>query len=462
MTWDTASIENERKKTSAREKNRKAELMRSIKAYNNYTKMKQLEKDASDKYKIYTDLLSDYNTAAPEQKGEIYNKLTAARNDYLNTYGDYKDSITANSKTISAATGDTDTWAKNFEKQYKKDIEQYNGVDDATENAADTIPSEGTTDNTTANTTAKNAIGAISNLVSNSLIEGSNAPDKSDAHLSNQAQMHDKQAALEGANAAKESQIANRNYRGEADKNAVAIAATKNAQNVANLGAAAGNATAALARTVETPDYNTHMNRQDEARQRAVANQREAEGAKQTAERERAAADTTQNRAQNMHMFNNAATNLSLGSTIEPDTTITDNAESITNPEDTTQQKANMQSLLNYVIYANDSTSSNSQKYIDAFNNSDELKALAAKYGMQPLTAEEINQIGADNNQALSEYVFNKYTTFGSDYNNLTGRNVGTDKQKNVGDAGYTQEQLNKDAMTSLNSNITNAVNERR
>lgn len=458
MAWDTASIENERKKTSEHEKNRKAELARSIKAYNNYTKMKQLEKDASDKYKVYNDLLSDYNTAAPEQKGEIYNKLTAARNDYLNTYSSYKDSITANSKTISAATGDTDTWAKNFEKQYKKDIEQYNGVDDIAENDVDTAPSEGATDNTT----AKNAVGTISNLVSNSLIEGSNAPDKSDAHLRNQAQMHDKQAALEGANAAKESQIANRDYRGEADKNAVATAATKNAQNVANLGAAAGNATAALARTVETPDYNTHMNRQDEARQRAVANQREAEGAKQTAERERAAADTTQNRVQNMQTFNNAATNLSRGSTIEPDTTITDNAESITNPEDTTQQKANMQSLLNYVIYANDSTSSNSQKYIDTFNNSDELKALAAKYDMQPLTAEEINQIGADNNQALSEYVFNKYTTFGSDYNNLTGRNVGTDKQKNVGDAGYTQEQLNKDAMTNLNSNIANAVNERR
>lgn len=458
MTWDTASIENERKKTSEREKKRKAELARSIKAYNNYTKMKQLEKDASDKYKIYNDLLSDYNTAAPEQKGEIYNKLTAARNDYLNTYSSYKDSITANSKTISAATGDTDTWAKNFEKQYKKDIEQYNGVDDTAENDVDTAPSEGATDNTT----AKNAAGAISNLVSNSLIEGSNAPDKSDAHLRNQAQIHDKQAALEGANAAKESQIANRDYRGEADKNAAATAATKNAQNVANLGAAAGNATAALARTVETPDYNTHMNRQDETRQRAVANQREAEGAKQTAERERAAADTTQNRAQNMQTFNNTATNLSRGSTIEPDTAITGNAESTTNPEDTTQQKANMQSLLNYVIYANDSTSSNSQKYIDTFNNSDELKALAVKYGMQPLTAEEINQIGADNNQALSEYVFNKYATFGSDYNSLTGRNVGTDKQKNVGDDGYTQEQLNKDAMTNLNSNITNAVNERR
>lgn len=458
MAWDTASIENERKKTSEREKNRKAELARSIKAYNNYTKMKQLEKDASDKYKVYNDLLSDYNTAAPEQKGEIYNKLTAARNDYLNTYSSYKDSVTANSKTISAATGDTDTWAKNFEKQYKKDIEQYNGVDDTTENAADTTPTEDATDNTT----AKNAVGAISNLVSNSIIEGSNAPDKSDAHLRNQAQMHDKQAALEGANAAKESQIANRDYRGEADKNAVATAATKNAQNVANLGAAAGNATAALARTVETPDYNTHMNRQDEARQRAVANQREAEGAKQTAERERAAADTTQNRVQNMQTFNNTATNLSIGSMLEPDTAITDNAESTTNPEDTTQQKANMQSLLNYVIYANDSTSNNSQKYIDTFNNSDELKALAAKYGMQPLTAEEINQIGADNTQALSEYVFNKYTTFGSDYNNLTGRNVGTDKQKNVGDAGYTQEQLNKDAMTNLNSNIANAVNERR
>ncbi len=140
--------------------------------------------------------------------------------------------------------------------------------------------------------------------------------NKSDApgasNLRNQAKMHDIQAGEEQANAQQSQQIANRDYRGEAEKNAVASAATQNAQTVANLGNVSAGA-AALERTVGTPDYNTHMNRQDEQREKAVEKQREAWGARQTAEEERQAAEAENNDKSNMDMYNSLARYLSMG-----------------------------------------------------------------------------------------------------------------------------------------------------
>lgn len=88
------------------------------------------------------------------------------------------------------------------------------------------------------------------------------------------ARLSDAQSGIAAANAKTSQGIANRDERQEASKDAVSNATSKNAQTVANLGAAAGVGAAALARQTTTPDINVHRQRQDA--QRAYGNQQQA------------------------------------------------------------------------------------------------------------------------------------------------------------------------------------------
>lgn len=99
------------------------------------------------------------------------------------------------------------------------------------------------------------------------------------------AQLGREQAAQTGADAQQEAQIANQNYRVEADKNAATSAAAQSAQNIAQMSGAAGAAAAALGgQTVVNPVdmYDAQMNRTDTARQRYRTTQRQAERQQQS------------------------------------------------------------------------------------------------------------------------------------------------------------------------------------
>lgn len=437
MAFDIKSIKEEHKAY----KERMAKLKADRKAYENYKKVQQLKKSLSEQKVAYNKLLSKYNEATPEEKSELFQQLNEARAAYEKDMEAYTSGKTIMDKDASERGNDMDKWAADYEKNN---------------------PSLTETDQF-AHTASNAAVNAMTNLTSSD-----NAPDKSDVHLDNQAAMHEQQAAKEGMNEQQERQIANRDYRGERDKDAAAQAYTKNDIKVHELGAGAGVATAALARTTGDLDYNTYIQRQDAARQRAVANQREAEGARQTAERERAGADTARNEAMQQRMYNNEVDSLSsaagVGTQSETETTsaTTAPATNTTTEEPsnlaTPDMKANMQKLLNYITYANDSTSANAAGYRDEYNNSKELQGLAAQYGVQPLDETELDEIGENNPTALQQYVWQKYPDFAEAYNNATGRGVGTDQQKNVGDNGYTQEQLNKSATVSLNPNVVNTL----
>lgn len=111
--------------------------------------------------------------------------------------------------------------------------------------------------------------------------------------LRRQAQMHDIQAGDEQKNSQQNFQVANRNARVEADKDAISTAAVKNAQTVNNLASGTAAGTAALNRTVEQGDVNMHRQRADAQRQEGVKNQREMWGSRQTAEEERGGANIT-------------------------------------------------------------------------------------------------------------------------------------------------------------------------
>lgn len=141
---------------------------------------------------------------------------------------------------------------------------------------------------------------------------GQNDMHPSSPYLNEQATEHDKQAATFDKQAQQEAGIANRNYKVEADKEAASQAAAKNAQNVQNLSASAGGGAAALNRTVEASDYNTHRQRQDTARKQASEYRKGAANARQTAIGERGAATELNTVQAEKNMKNLAGENLSL------------------------------------------------------------------------------------------------------------------------------------------------------
>lgn len=140
------------------------------------------------------------------------------------------------------------------------------------------------------------------NLWANTL--GRYTKNPASKYLENQAAQHDQQAAQMDKTAQQEAGIANRNYRVEADKDAVAQAATKNAQAVQNLSAAAGGGAAALNRTVQDADYAAHRARQDDTRRTAQDFRDAAANVRQTAASERQAATALNQETQQMNRIN--------------------------------------------------------------------------------------------------------------------------------------------------------------
>lgn len=132
------------------------------------------------------------------------------------------------------------------------------------------------------------------------------------AHLQRQAELHDIEAADHQRAMQANTQIANRNYKSEAELAGASKAAAKNVQKVANLGNASAGA-AALERGVEDADYNTYMNRSDEQRQRGVENMEKMYDDRQIAEQERSGADVYDYTARDMADYNARSNFLSLG-----------------------------------------------------------------------------------------------------------------------------------------------------
>lgn len=206
------------------------------------------------------------------------------------------------------------------------DTKNKNSSNDNSGNSNSPSNSNGSNNNNTANNNASNNGDSDSSFKSGvkSVVGGALAygmakgltkdgdPAGTQEHLRNQARMHDKQAGDEQKNSQANMQVANRDYRVEAEKNAVSQAASENAQKVNNMGNASAGA-AALERGVKSADYNTHMNRQDQQRAEGVKNQREMWGARQTAEQERGKADADAYNYQQNQMYNMASDALSKG-----------------------------------------------------------------------------------------------------------------------------------------------------
>lgn len=235
--------------------------------------------------------------------GSIENAYKTKTQDINNTYSEWKgndkkhtESDLARAKFIDANfNGNGEAAAK-----WKEANDAANAkASTKAKRVNDVKPSASTTGNT--NTSAGSSAtqyrfnGGISNnaamQVANTLY--GNDPSGRSKQLRQQAQLHDVQATDEQKSAQQNFQVANRNARVEADKDAVAASAIKNAQTVNNLAAGTSAGTAALNRTVEQGDVAAHRQRADAQRAEGVKNQREMWGARQTAEEERGAANIT-------------------------------------------------------------------------------------------------------------------------------------------------------------------------
>lgn len=109
------------------------------------------------------------------------------------------------------------------------------------------------------------------------------SPDGYSTGLRAQAQEDVRQAGDEQRNMQQNFQIANRNYRDEAGRDAAMQAASQNAQKVNNAAAGVGSGAAAMLRDVVAPNTQAYMNRQDAQRKEGVENQRQMHAAQQEA-----------------------------------------------------------------------------------------------------------------------------------------------------------------------------------
>lgn len=228
---------------------------------------------------------------AAKKQAEVQTKL-------INEYTEARYNI---QKEIGAATGNPEKIAelqqkvKELDDKYKEDMQATADLRQYIEDEEDDKAVEA---------------GSMEKYLSTKFREGTEAPGE--ANLRRQAEMHDKQAGDEQKNAQQNFAVANRDYRGEAEKNAVSQAASENAQKVANMGNVSA-AASALARGVKSADYNTHMQRQDQQRAEGVKNQREMWGSRQTAEEERANANKERHDYTDAQTYNLASNNLSKG-----------------------------------------------------------------------------------------------------------------------------------------------------
>lgn len=232
---------------------------------------------------------------------------------------------------------------------------------------------------------------------------GGRAHAPNEDNLREQANMHDKQAGDEQKNAQANFQVANRDYRVEAEKNAASLAASKNAQKVANMGNASAGA-AALERGVEDADYNTHMQRKDAQRAEGVKNQREMWGSRQTAEEERANANKEAHDYADTRFYNNLSDYLSMGgarsSPGKPNTGKSNTRNTPPKPEDKpkgpqeTVDSGNPHHVLNYVTFSK-ADPARFQRVMRGQTFTEGDKQLWQKYGSPPpITKEELQSNG--------------------------------------------------------------------
>ena len=405
---------------------------------------KQYAKEQQAQQKL--ELARQKNIAKKQQKYALQQQAAAqekARQAYKTAYYKLQQEYGA-AKNDTAKLAELDEQKNNLIQKYKDDmaattdLEQYKKTFnlDEYDKAQNTSTKENITEGSNNeqendNNTEQENVSSNSSVATNSLVNylasktpGGTSQEPNSIHLRRQSEMHDKQAGDEQKNAQQNFQVANRNYRVEAEKNAASQAAAENAQKVSNMGNASAGA-AALERTVEKADYNTHMQRQDQQRSEGVKNQREMWGARQTAEEERANADKGDHDYLQAQLYNNAASSLSMGGVADENKNNSKQPKVNKEPSTLASQDekqeingGNLHVLMNYI----QGSTKDADKY-----NTPEIQALIKKYGVKPLP-KELQTFNHEADKKIAEL----YPEFMSAYNKATGRNVSYDNQEDA------------------------------
>ena len=372
---------------------------------------------------------------------KLQQEYGAAKNDTakLAELDEQKNNLIQKYKDDMAATTDLEQYKKTFNLDEYDKAQNTSTKENITEGSNNEQENDNNTeqenDNSTEqendNNTEQENVSSNSSVATNSLVNylasktpGGTSQEPNSIHLRRQSEMHDKQAGDEQKNAQQNFQVANRNYRVEAEKNAASQAAAENAQKVSNMGNASAGA-AALERTVEKADYNTHMQRQDQQRSEGVKNQREMWGARQTAEEERANADKGDHDYLQAQLYNNAASSLSMGGVADENKNNSKQPKVNKEPSTLASQDekqeingGNLHVLMNYI----QGSTKDADKY-----NTPEIQALIKKYGVKPLP-KELQTFNHEADKKIAEL----YPEFMSAYNKATGRNVSYDNQEDA------------------------------
>lgn len=342
-----------------------------------------------------------------------------------------KNNLIQKYKDDMAATTDLEQYKKTFNLDEYDKAQNTSTKENITEGSNTEQENDNSPEQENDNSPEQENVNSSSSVATNSLVNylasrtpGGTSQEPNSIHLRRQSEMHDKQAGDEQKNAQQNFQVANRNYRVEAEKNAASQAAAKNAQKVNNMGNVSAGA-AALERGVEAADYNTHMQRKDQQRSEGVKNQREMWGARQTAEEERADADKGDHDYLQAQLYNNAASSLSMGGVADENKDNSKQPKVNKEPSTLASQDekseingGNLHVLMNYI--------QGSTKDADKYNKP-EIQALIKKYGVKPLP-KELQTFNHEADKKIAEL----YPEFMSAYNKATGRNVSYDNQEDA------------------------------
>ena len=342
-----------------------------------------------------------------------------------------KNNLVQKYKDDMAATTDLEQYKKTFNLDEYDKAQNTSTKENITEGSNTEQENDNSPEQENDNSPEQENVNSSSSVATNSLVNylasrtpGGTSQEPNSIHLRRQSEMHDKQAGDEQKNAQQNFQVANRNYRVEAEKNAASQAAAENAQKVNNMGNASAGA-AALERIVEKADYNTHMQRKDQQRSEGVKNQREMWGARQTAEEERADADKGDHDYLQAQLYNNAASSLSMGGVADENKDNSKQPKINKEPSTLASQDekseingGNLHVLMNYI--------QGSTKDADKYNKP-EIQALIKKYDVKPLP-KELQTFNHEADKKIAEL----YPEFMSAYNKATGRNVSYDNQEDA------------------------------
>lgn len=363
---------------------------------------------------------------------KLQQEYGAAKNDTakLAELDEQKNNLIQKYKDDMAATTDLEQYKKTFNLDEYDKAQNTSTKENITEGSDTEQENDSNNEQENDNNTARENVNSSSSIATNSLVNylasktpGGTSQEPNSIHLRRQSEIHDKQAGDEQKNAQQNFQVANRNYKVEAEKN-TGGAAAENALKVSNMGNVSAGA-AALERTVKKADYNTHMQRQDQQRSEGVKNQREMWGARQTAEEERANADKGDHDYLQAQLYNNAASSLSMGGVADENKDNSKQPKANKEPTTLASQDekqeingGNLHVLMNYI----QGSTKDADKY-----NTPEIQALIKKYGVKPLP-KELQTFNHEADKKIAEL----YPEFMSAYNKATGRNVSYDNQEDA------------------------------